>query len=203
MRLEQHEQPATVAHRGERRGDLGRMVRVVVEDFDAPGLAAAFQAPSRAGELGKYRLGLAAPHSGQLECGYGASGIATVVFAGDSERPIVWRQMISPHDALRRNRCEPVFKELLDLRTRRERRVVIEIDVRNDGDVRAQQGDGAIRFVALDDKPAFAGACVAAKLRNVAADEPGRITAERVKAKRDHRRRCGFAVRTGNHDRRA
>ena len=118
MRLEQHEQPATVAHRGERRGDLGRMVRVVVEDFDAPSLAAAFQAPSRAGELGKYRLGLAAPHSGQLECGYGAGGIATVVFAGDSERPIVWRQMISPHGALRRNRCEPVFKELLDLRTR-------------------------------------------------------------------------------------
>ena len=55
---------------------------------------------------------------------------------------------------------------------------MVELDVRDDGDLRPQPLDGAVGLVALDDEPALPRAGVAAELRDLAADEPGRVEAE-------------------------
>ena len=47
MRLEERKQAAAVAHRGEVGCELGRMMRVAVEDFDAARLVASW---ARAGD---------------------------------------------------------------------------------------------------------------------------------------------------------
>ena len=69
VRLEQHEEPRAgeaLADRGDGRGDLGRVVAVVVDDRDALELVH-LEAPAGAGEPGERRLGVAARHAGQLE----------------------------------------------------------------------------------------------------------------------------------------
>ena len=53
---------------------------------------------------------------------------------------------------------------------RGERRVVVEIDVRDDGDFGREDEDRAVRLVTLDHEPAAAGARVAAELRLAGAD---------------------------------
>ena len=79
--------------------------------------------------------------------------------------------------------------------------MVIEIDVRNDGDPRPQCRHRPIRFVALDDEPAAAGPRIAAELRNVAADQPGWIATGPLEPEGDHRGGRRLAVCAGDDDR--
>jgi hypothetical protein len=79
--------------------------------------------------------------------------------------------------------------------------VVVEVDVEEDGDLRLQRGDRAIRLVPFDDEPTRAGPRVAAELRHFAANEEGRVEAEPVEAERNHRARRRFPVRAGDDDR--
>ena len=96
---------------------------------------------------------------------------------------------------------EKRLEKLPHLGGRRKRRVVVELDVGDDRDLRPEPLDGAIGLVSLDDEPAFPRAGVAAELRHLAADEPGRIVTELTQRKRDHRRRGRLAVRAGDDDR--
>src|SRR4029079_16826467 len=100
----------------------------------------------------------------------------------------------------------PVLEERLDLAARRERRVMVEVDVKQDRDLRPQGAHRSVRLVALDDEPAGAGPSVAAPspcetahpaaaagfppVRGHApAEEEGRVEAEPVEAEGDHRAR--------------
>ena len=96
---------------------------------------------------------------------------------------------------------EPVGEERLDLGARGEFRVVVEIDVRDHRDLGAKGGDRAVRFVSFDDEPAAARSRVAAELRDLAADQEGRVVAEPVEAERDHGGGRRLPMRAGDHDR--
>src|SRR3954447_3728894 len=94
MRLEEHEH-ATVRARGrERRGYLGRMVRVVVEDFDAARGSSMLEPAPGAGELRQYRRDHVARDTGKLECGNGAGSVLAVVGTCERQRPVVRRQLV-------------------------------------------------------------------------------------------------------------
>jgi hypothetical protein len=79
--------------------------------------------------------------------------------------------------------------------------MVVEVDVRDDRDLRAQVLDRAVGLVALDDEPAGARARVPAELRDLAADQEGRVPPEAVEDEGDHARRRRLPVRAGNDDR--
>ncbi len=81
--------------------------------------------------------------------------------------------------------------------------MVIELDVRHDGDLRAKKSDRAVGLVSLDHEPARPGACVPAELRDDAADDPGRILAELPQHVRDHRGSGRLAVSAADDDRAA
>src|SRR5207302_11172844 len=66
-----------------------------------------------------------------------------------------------------------------------------------------KSGDRSVRFVALDDEQAAAGTRVATELRDVPADEEGRVESEPVETESDHPARRRLAVRAGDDDRRA
>ena len=98
---------------------------------------------------------------------------------------------------------EPVLEEGSDLGARAEGRVMVEVDVEEDRDLGPERGDRAVGLVAFDDEPARAGARVAAELRDLAADEEGRVETEPVETERDHSARRRLAVRAGDDDRAA
>src|SRR3972149_10277872 len=84
--LEENEPPAAPQARGgERRGELARMVGVVVDDRDAPLLADRLEATAGAGEPGEHVLRVGARHAGQLERGQRGGGIPAVVLSGHGE----------------------------------------------------------------------------------------------------------------------
>ena len=82
---------------------------------------------------------------------------------------------------------EPALEELAQLRLGRERRVMVELDVRDDCDLGLEQADRAIRLVAFDDEPAGASARIAAELGNDAADDPRGVLSQLAQDIRDHR----------------
>src|SRR5207245_381927 len=96
---------------------------------------------------------------------------------------------------------EPVLEEDLELRTRGELRVVVEVDVEEDGDLRPQRADRAVGLVAFHDEPSFPRPRVPVELRSLAADEERRIEPEPVEAEGDHRARRRLAVCSGDDDR--
>ena len=78
---------------------------------------------------------------------------------------------------------------------------MVELDVRHDADLRAEERDRAVGLVALDDEPARACPRVPAELRDDAADDPRRIVAELAEDEGDHRGRRGLPVRAADDDR--
>ena len=120
---------------------------------------------------------------------------------GHGELELDGRQLLGSNDV--RHMTEPLVEELRHLRARAERRVVVEVDVQEHRDLRPERRDGAVRLVALDDEPALTGPRVAAELRDLAADQKGRVEPEPVEAERDHRGRRRLAVRSRDDDRTA
>src|SRR5439155_14261939 len=88
MRLEEDEDAAalpTLADGRDRGLDLGRMVRIVVEQGDTAHLAALFQTASRTGERGDVRGCVIRRDADELERGERGRGVAPVVLARDGE----------------------------------------------------------------------------------------------------------------------
>ena len=193
MGLEEREHAAAVPHRRDVGGELGGMVRVAVEDALTPSL----QPAADAGELHDHALG--APDAGELERRERGGGVAPVVLAGNREHEVDRFELLGAHDV--RHLGEPRLEQVLDLGERGERRVVVEVDVEEHGDLRAQRCDGAVGLVALDDQPSLSRSRVPAELRNVPADEERGIEAEPVETECDHRARRRLAVRSGDDDR--
>src|SRR5438132_5021029 len=175
------------------------MMSVVVVDLDAARLAALFEPARSAAEVGEHRTGLPLLDTRELERGERARGVPPVVLAGNRKWSAVRIEVLSSDDL--RNGVEPPLEQLRDLRTGGKRRVMVEVDVRDDRDPRSQRRDRAIGFISFGDEPAPTGAGVAAQLWHVAADQPGGIAAEPIEAERDHPARGRLAVRPGNHDR--
>ena len=153
VRLEEREH-ATVdllTHRGERRGDLRRMVRVVVDDPDAAGDAALLEPPPRAAETPEDRPRLVIRNPGELERCQRRGRIPAVVLARQPQLALERLQPVAPDDL--RDGGEPALEQLLDLGLRAELAVVVEVDVRHDGDLRTQVLDRPVGLVALDDEP--------------------------------------------------
>ena len=153
----------------------------------------------RLAEVDDHALCVRARHACELERGECGRGIAAVVLARHRERELDRLEALRAHDE--RHVLEPFLEERCHLGAGAERRMVIEVDVQQHGDVRARLGDRPVRLVTLDDEPARARAGVATQLRNLAADQERGIAAEALEAERDHPARRGLAVRAGNHDR--
>src|SRR5262245_25529169 len=197
--LKEDEDPAAVPNGGDVGGELSWMVRVTVEDLGAARLTTALQPAAHATELAQDGRGLFPRVAGQLERGQRDRGVPAVVLARHGELDLGWVEVLSAH-GLRRP-PEPVREQRLDLDARGELGVVVEVDVRDYRDLRAERGDRPVRLVSLDDQPARAGACVAAELRDLAADQERRVVGEAIEAEGDHRGGRRFAVRTRDHDR--
>ncbi len=89
MRLEEDEQPATrrdePACRGDRRGNLGRVVSVVVVDANPAALADSLQAPPDPAELAEDAEGSLLVDARSDERGEGARRVRAVVLSGNAE----------------------------------------------------------------------------------------------------------------------
>ena len=199
VRLEEDEHAAAVANRVDRGRDLGGMVRVVVEHRHAADLPVRLEAAAGAGELRQMGTRFFGRDAGQLERRERGGGIAPVVLARHGELEVDERKLVRPHDL--GDFRQPSLEELLDLGARRELGVMVEVDVRDDGDLRPQVLDRPIRLVALDDQPARPRARVAAELRDLAADQERRVAAEPIEDEGDHPGRRRLAVGAGDDDR--
>ena len=80
--------------------------------------------------------------------------------------------------------------------------MVVELQVRDDRDLRRECERGAVRLVRLDDEVAAAEAGVRTELRHRRADQPSWVAARLAQRERDQRRRRPLAVRAGDGDRR-
>ena len=137
---------------------------------------------------------------GELERGERGGGVLPVVLAGHGERELDRLELPAADDV--RNAVEPIFEERAQLGLGCVGGVVVELDVREDGDLRSQGADRAVGLVALDDEPAGAGAGVAPELRHDTADDPRRVAAGLVQDERDHRRGRRLPVGAADDDRR-
>src|SRR5256714_142206 len=164
-------------------------------------LAFRLQAAAGTADLDERRLGVLARYACELECRERGGGVAPVVLTRHGEVELDGLELPGAHDL--RHLAQPVLEERAELGPGRERRVVVEIDVEEHGDLRAQSCDRPVRLVSLDDEPAGARTRVAAELGHVAADEEGGIEAEPVEAEGDHRARRRLAVRARDDDRAA
>ena len=93
-----------------------------------------------------------------------------------------------------RDAGEPDLELALELGGRGELGVVVELEVRDDGDLRRERERRAVRLVGLDDQIAPAEAGVRAELRHRRADQPRGVAPGLAQRERDQR--CGrpFAV---------
>ena len=203
MRLEEHAQAGArepLARRRDRGCDLGRVVAVVVDDRH---LASGhrepvhLEPPPGAGEAPDRRGGGVARHAGELERRDRGARVATIVLARDAERPLVRRGVANDVG----NAREPPFELVLELGRGRVLRVVVQLEVRDDGDLRRQREDRAVGLVGLHDEVAGAEAGVRTELRHGRADQPRRIAAGLAEGEGDHRRRRPFPVRAADDDR--
>src|SRR6266508_1482464 len=158
------------------------MVRVVVEHVHTARLATMLEPPSRAREACELRLGLLSCHSHELQSRERGGRVSAVVLARQGQLEVDRLQLL-PTDDLR-NLGEPALEELIDLGARGELRMVIEVDIRDDRDLRAQLLDRPVGLVALDDEPPRARPGVAGELRDLTADQEGGISAESVERER-------------------
>src|SRR5213082_3263634 len=99
------------------------MVRVVVDDVDAAGFAAPLQPSTRANEAPECALRLRARGARELDRCQRSRGVAPVVLARHSEQARKRFELVASDDL---RDLEPTGEELLDLRARGERRVVVQ-----------------------------------------------------------------------------
>ena len=193
---------SSVARRLERRGDLRRVVAVVVDHANAAALADELEPPPDSRERRRShapRRARSTPASSSAASAAAAfvrlcsPGTASSRSTGSSSQPRTTAGALASHS----------LEERRELGLRGVRRMVVELDVRHDGDLRPQERDRAVGLVALDDEPALARAGVPAELRDDPADDPRRIVAELAEDVRDHRRRRRLAVRAADDDRAA
>src|SRR5512132_4612556 len=98
MGLKEHDETAIVPKRLEGRGDLRRSVGVVVEDFDAPGLAPPLEPPADAGELRKGRRRLAPVDASEIQRGERARCVAAIVEPRHGELALVRSELVAADD---------------------------------------------------------------------------------------------------------
>ena len=198
MRLEEDEHaalPRQVARGAQRRGHLGGMVGVVVDDAHAAGFPARLEPPPRAAELGERRQRVLPRHARELGARSAVAALRRLCSPGTASSAASGSELLPVDNLSLRQPREPVLEECLDLRPRTERRMVVEIEVRDHGDLGRERRDRTVRLVALDDEPPGARSSVAAELRDLAADRIRRVAAEALEHERDHRRRRRLAVR--------
>ena len=153
VRLVDGDDPAA-RHRAscrERHLELGRVVTVVVVHGDATSRADELESPVDAGEPRDRSLGLPARHSRELERGECGGRVLAIVLAGDRELEGHRLELPAANDV--RDTGEPLIEERREVGLRRVGRVVVELDVGDDGDLRRQGADRPVGFVALDDEP--------------------------------------------------
>ena len=202
VRLEEDEhapRPRGVPSSRQGGRDLAGVVAIVVVDGDPARFPAPLEPAPHARELGQDALGVVALDSCELKRGQRRRGVASVVLAGKRELEVDRLQLVPP-DGFRRQGKPPV-EELPYLVLRREGRMVVEVDVGEDRDPRAQQLEGAVRLVALCHEPTLSGAGVPVQLRDLAADQERGVEPEPVEHEGDHPRGRRLAVGAGNHDR--
>jgi hypothetical protein len=121
------------------------------------------------------------------------------VLAGKDQREVDRLEVVAADDL--RHLPQPRLEQPLDLRERTKLGVVVEVDVRDDGDPRTEPLDRPVRLVPFHDEPPRPGPRVPAQLRHLAADQKGRVPPEPVEDVRDHRRRRRLPVRACDDDR--
>src|SRR5438105_14686225 len=108
------------------------MMRVLVVDGDAASLGDRLETTSDAPKLGQGRGSLGTRKAGQLECRECGRRVAAVVLARDAELEVGRLELVAAHRVL--GARQPAVEQLLDLRAGAERRMVVEVGVRDDGD---------------------------------------------------------------------
>jgi hypothetical protein len=175
------------------------VVRVVVVHADAAGLPAELESTAGTTKLCEQRLGLLPSSRCAVDRLQGRCGVLPVVVTRNGELEVHGGELVAPHDL--GDRLEPPLELRLELGGGGERRVVVELDVRDDRDVGGEREDAPVRLVSLDHEPSVTRARVSAELRHLAADQERGVEPEPVEAEGDHRRRGGLAVRSGHDDR--
>src|SRR5205814_2071653 len=153
------------------------------------GLATVLEPPPGPAKLTQRYGRVVAGETRELERGQRTRRVQTVVLARHGELEVDRLQLSSPNDMPRGQTPGPGLKGLVHLGRRRKGRVMVEVDIRDDGDLGGERKDGAVGLVAFDDEPTRAGAGVASELRHLAADEKGRVEPEPVEDECDHGRR--------------
>src|SRR3954447_15739595 len=97
MRLEEHEHTTLRARSRQRRSYLGRMVRVVVEDFHAGDRSPMLESAPGAGELREYRGAPPARPPRELGCGNRAGGVLRFGATCEHHGPVARLEVFPPH----------------------------------------------------------------------------------------------------------
>ena len=124
------------AGRRKRRRNLRRMMRVIVDDPDPALLADRLEPATGASKVRERRRGGLRIDTRGGERGERAGGVRAIVLAEHSQIEITGRvDLVAENDnRIVGQRAEPSCVQLLHLGLRRERRVVVELDVRDDRD---------------------------------------------------------------------
>ena len=148
--------PGERARGRERRRDLRRVVGVVVDRRRTPPASPRARAGGRRRGTRRARAQrLLARDARELERRERAGGVQAVVLTGNGELELERARARRRGRPARRGPLgEPAVEELFDLRPRAERRVVVEVDVRDDRDLGPEREHRAVRLVPLDDEPA-------------------------------------------------
>ena len=200
MRLEQHVEPRarrSARGRRRRRGDLGRVVAVVVDDRDAVQLVH-LEPPPGAGEAGqrrarRRRARRPPARAPRAPCPRSAGSARPAAPAGRRMPERRERPAARPPARARR----PPTSSASDANSAWWSRSMFV----SDRDLGGQREDRPVGLVALDDEPARSRAGIRAELRHGRADQPGGIAAGLGEGEGDHRRRRPLAVRSRDDDR--
>ena len=131
-------------------------MRVIVVHGNAVRLAAALEPPRRAAKLAERRRRLLPRDTAELERHEGARRVPPVVRASERQLDVCRRQLPPAHGL--RHRVEPRVEHRLQLGLGGERRMVVELHVGHDRDLRSKALDRPIGLVPLHDEPAVAAA---------------------------------------------
>src|SRR5438105_3781568 len=137
VRLEEDQDATAVAERRDRRRDLRGMVGIVVDDLDTARLTATLESAAGAAKVRESSFRILAVDARELERSQRRGRIAAIVVAVNRELSRKGVQLLAAHARLR-GRKEGV-EQTLDLTLRSEGRVVVEVDVRQHGDLRFQR----------------------------------------------------------------
>ncbi len=226
VRLEDGDQAARpeLAHRLQGRGDLGRVMGVVVVDLGPGAGALALLAAQHPGELRQRLGGRFEREAGQPDGRQRGARVEDVVAPGHAElqrRPgAVGVEPLHPRFGGRRERVEgrvgaerepggarrEATERVKQLRLRAPPRVMVELDVGDHGDLGAELEEAAVRLVGLGDHPlprppaGVGRPAVRARARELAPDQEGRVGARRAQRLDHHPGGRRLAVRAGDRD---